>query len=165
MRQRCSDTNDKHYKDYGGRGIQVCERWDDFSVFLNDILTGIGPRPRGQLLDRIDNDAGYFSENVKWSTPLQSANNQRPRRDGRSGIIGVYQRGCRWQSIIRRHSNNSYLGTFDTPEEATAARAAFLEVIIMDEAVERLYDAAVWNRLETEIVAVQSRMQEVWLEV
>ncbi len=77
MKQRCFNANNRHYKDYGGRGITVCQRWlSNFSQFLEDM----GPRPDGYSLDRIDNDKGYSPGNCKWSTPLEQAHNRRPQR-------------------------------------------------------------------------------------
>jgi hypothetical protein len=74
MRERCNNPNFKQYKDYGGRGIQVCKEWDDVSVFAKDM----GERPSlRHTLDRIDNNKGYFKENCKWSTYEEQNKNRR----------------------------------------------------------------------------------------
>ena len=77
MRDRCNNPNNKQFKDYGGRGIKICERWNSFANFLADILAAIGERPPGMTLDRIDNDGNYEPGNVRWATPVQQRANQR----------------------------------------------------------------------------------------
>lgn len=73
MLTRC--TNDKlpQYKDYGGRGVTVCERWFDFCHFYADM----GVRPDGKSLDRIDNDKGYSPDNCRWATRTEQNKNSR----------------------------------------------------------------------------------------
>jgi hypothetical protein len=77
MKQRCLNPNYHHYENWGGRQIQICEHWlDNFEAFFADV----GPKPLPDLvLDRIDNDGDYEPGNVRWTTPLISANNRRPR--------------------------------------------------------------------------------------
>lgn len=77
MRKRCSSETHQAYKDYGARGISVCERWSKFENFLADM----GPRPTpDHSIDRIENDKGYSPENCKWSTKEEQANNRRMTR-------------------------------------------------------------------------------------
>jgi hypothetical protein len=75
MRQRCFDSNCAAYPRYGGRGISVCDRWQYFTKFSEDM----GPRPSVKhSVDRIDNDCGYYPENCRWATKKEQ---QRNRRD------------------------------------------------------------------------------------
>lgn len=74
MRYRCKNPNARQYSDYGGRGITVCARWDDFELFLQDM----GPRPSlKHSIDRINNDGNYEPSNVRWATMLVQNNNNR----------------------------------------------------------------------------------------
>lgn len=77
MKSRCLNQNDRRYKDYGGRGVQVCERWMDFRTFLEDM----GERPEGLTLDRIDNNGNYEPSNCHWvGSHLQAANKRNSSR-------------------------------------------------------------------------------------
>jgi hypothetical protein len=77
MRTRCLNFRNKNFADYGGRGITICERWDDFANFFTDM----GARPTPQhTLDRIDNMRGYEPSNCHWVTRKAQANNRRPHR-------------------------------------------------------------------------------------
>ena len=73
-RRRCTEPGHPKFDDYGGRGIQMCERWrHDFGAFLADI----GPCPDGLTLDRIDNDWHYEPGNCRWADRCTQARNNR----------------------------------------------------------------------------------------
>jgi hypothetical protein len=76
MKERCYNPKNSRFKDYGGRGIKVCERWMDSSRFFADM----GERPNGTTLDRIDVNGNYEPGNCRWQTPWQQSNNRRNSR-------------------------------------------------------------------------------------
>ena len=77
IRTRCLNPHCKDWKDYGGRGIQICARWDDFAVFFADM----GECPPEMTIDRIENGKGYEPGNCKWATMKEQSNNRRPKKD------------------------------------------------------------------------------------
>ena len=95
MNRRCDLPSHEAYKDYGGRGIRVCERWLKFENFYEDV----GEPPfEGASLDRIDNDLGYSPENTRWATKLQQANNRRTTR--RISFNGVSKTLREWADVL-----------------------------------------------------------------
>ena len=74
MRQRCLDKNGSDFKNYGGRGITFCDRWEKFDNFHKDMYRYY---KKGLSLDRKDNDGNYNKENCRWVTSKIQNNNSR----------------------------------------------------------------------------------------
>ena len=72
MRTRCNNPNADNYKRYGGKGITVCDRWDDSTLFVEDM----GERPDGYTLDRIDSTGNYEPSNCRWASYAQQTANR-----------------------------------------------------------------------------------------
>jgi len=91
MTARCYSVNHTAYKDYGGRGIQVCKRWTSdiewcgFCAFVQDMRD----RPEGYTLDRIDNNGNYEPLNCRWADRTTQNRNSRLRKTNQSGAAGV----------------------------------------------------------------------------
>lgn len=79
MIQRCTNPNDAHYRNYGGRGIKV-----EYASF-EDFLADVGPRPEGTWIERKNNELGYSSGNCIWVLPNE---NQKNKRVSKIWVIG-----------------------------------------------------------------------------
>jgi len=77
MIQRCTNPKDPEFKNYGARGVKVCDSWrEDFNAFYSDM----GPKPEGTSLDRADNDGNYEPENCHWVNNITQASNKRSNK-------------------------------------------------------------------------------------
>ena len=111
MRTRCSS-----HLNYAGRGITICDRWDDFNLFVEDM----GERPEGYSLERVDNDGNYEPSNCVWASRQTQANNRRMRTVVNSNpmnCIRPYPYGFR-VSIRLLPAGSQHHKAFSTLEEA-----------------------------------------------
>lgn len=106
MMGRCYNENMPCYKNWGGRGIKVCERWHTFENFLEDM----GIPPEGYTLERIDNDRDYCPENCKWIPFNEQAKNKRQTKrftfNGETMCISDWAEryGLTWRQLYFRLS-------------------------------------------------------------
>lgn len=116
MRQRCSNPNCINYMRYGGKGVMVCNEWNDFETFYEwSMQNGYSD---DLTIDRIDNDKGYEPSNCRWVTIIQQANNKRANR--RITMNGVTHTLAEWPRItgIKSATISRRLHLGHTPEEA-----------------------------------------------
>lgn len=95
MRERCFSATCKDYPRYGGRGISICQRWNDFGLFLADM--GARPSP-SHSLGRIDNNIGYTNENCSWQTATEQARNRSTSRI--LSLNGESKTMAEWRDIL-----------------------------------------------------------------
>lgn len=123
---RCLNPDSIHYKNYGARGITVCQEWvDDPEAFVRYM----GPRPSDlHSVDRIENDKGYEPGNVKWSTRIEQNLNRRGTIEG----VNTHGTSGLWYSRSPCHpitGRRKWLGkAHKTREAAVDAREAWLSV-------------------------------------
>lgn len=117
---RCTDPSNKSYKNYGGRGIWMCNDWlNSFARFYRDM----GPRPEGMSLERIDNNGPYSPRNCRWATGIEQCANTRINKfltlDGRSQTYAQWARelGLSYQTLHSRIKRNHI-----PPERALTSR-------------------------------------------
>ena len=129
MLQRCTNTMRQDYKNYGGRGIIVCEEWLDIKKFIA-WAESTHPNIEGYTLDRIDNDKGYSPENCRWADKTMQSVNQRISKRNTSKILGVSwkSRNKRWVAQIRHMGKKVWLGQFISIEDAIEARNSYILV-------------------------------------
>lgn len=107
MHNRCSNANQKCYPNYGGRGIAVDPRWHGPEGYKQFVLD-MGHPAEGQSLERINNDGPYSSENCKWASMLEQANNKRNNRwltaNGETKTLAQWSQvlGCKPSAILYR---------------------------------------------------------------
>lgn len=118
MLQRCNNPKSQSYKDYGARGVSVCERWLAFDSFIEDM----GPRPDGRSLDRINNDGNYEPSNCRWADLTTQNRNTRRSTSRNSGVYFEKASG-KWVAGIVVKRRSLRIGTFDSEESAIEARA------------------------------------------
>lgn len=126
-RQRCYVKTNRAYKNYGGRGIKMCDRWLEKPYGFSNFMEDMGPKPSYERtprggnpvwsLDRIDYDGDYCPENCRWADWVTQAGN----RGTVHGTAGVKQIDGLW--VVRHRTAKAVIrGSFATEEMAIEAK-------------------------------------------
>ena len=127
MIRRCTNLEHRSYKNYGGRGITVCDEWLDVTNFVA-WCEETYPNIKGYSLDRIDNDKGYSPDNCTWSSRTMQNINQRMKVTNTSGYNGIIwnKKNSNWKAVIGINTKKVYLGYFNSVQEAVQARDIYI---------------------------------------
>ena len=112
MYHRCYNEKNPKYKNYGGRGIRVCDRWHTMSNFIDDMYPSF---EEGLTLARINIDGNYEPDNCRWATlTTQNRNTRKIMSTNKSGYRGVYwdKNNNKWRTQIRVNGKTIHIGMF-----------------------------------------------------
>jgi hypothetical protein len=100
MMQRCLNQKHKDYKNYGGRGIKVCENWHKYENFEDDVYEDyfyfLSEKKEKPTLERVNNEDNYCKENCRWATIKEQSNNRRIRNGTGIEYFGEIKTIAEW---------------------------------------------------------------------
>lgn len=135
IKQRCTNPNNPAFRNYGGRGVTLCERWHTFEMFLADM----GARPSARhSIDRIDNDGNYEPGNCRWAVQREQAANTRRSKAYKYALVGRFPEIYGPQHVL---ANDDQLrremaaritdaGSLRAVAEAAGVSAAYLSMVM-----------------------------------
>lgn len=127
IKSRCYNINNKDYKNYGGRGITICDEWLDIKNFTKwtDMTY---PHIEGYTLDRIDNSKGYSPNNCRWADAITQAHNKRMPKNNTSGYVGITLNKVtgKWCASVGTGNEDIRLGSYVNKEDAVKARDTYI---------------------------------------
>lgn len=125
MRRRCNSKNDMSYRNYGMRGIKVCDEWNDFRVFMDwAYANGYSDSATRKecTIDRINPDGDYKPENCRWVNSGVQALNKR-KVQSKTGVRGVWlTKSGKYHAVISVNNKRICLGTYKDIKDAIKAR-------------------------------------------
>lgn len=127
--QRCYNENNPSYKNYGGRGIKVADRWREKPYGFQNFMEDMGPKPSPKYsLDRIDVNGDYCPENCRWADDnTQAVNTTRKRASSFRGVRinnGYYHAYLRKDGVI--HHGGYYKNEYDAIKERIEMEVKYL---------------------------------------
>ena len=126
MKYRCQSPKHIKYEDYGGRGIQVCDRWLNVRNFVEDMYPSY---QKGLTLDRVDVNGNYEPSNCRWaSIETQSRNTRDIQANNTSGYRGVHYTKDKWVARIVINTKKIHIGVYPTALEAGKAYETYVRV-------------------------------------
>lgn len=127
MKARCNNPNDTGYCNYGGKGVAVCDEWNnDFLLFKN--WAELNEYENDLTIDRINPYGNYEPLNCRWATASQQQKNKRKLSTNTSGYIGVsyHKHTKKWRFILDIGNKQIYKSGFDDKKTAAIARNIYI---------------------------------------
>jgi len=128
IKDRCYNLKCKSYRNYGARGIKVCDRWLDIKNFIEDMFPSY---QEGLSLDRIDVNGNYELDNCRWTTQsVQMCNTRDIKSNNTSGFRGVSwdKINKKWAAKIQVDNKQKHLGRYSTPLDAAKAYERYVRI-------------------------------------
>ena len=120
MRQRIKNPNDKDYKHYGGRGITICNEWDEFIPFRDWCLSN--GYKKNLTIHRVNNDGNYEPSNCIFTNQtVQTRVSTKIRKTNKSGYRGVSKNKKAWCATISVNYKRIHIGSFKDKKDAAMA--------------------------------------------
>lgn len=127
MKNRCYDPQNDRYYVYGGRGIKVCDQWeDDFKAYFDYVMPLENAMKDGYSIDRIDNDGNYEPGNLRWATKHTQAANKGTYKNNILGYVGIRKIKNRYVAKIGLYGKNIYIKTCKSAKDAAIARDQYI---------------------------------------
>ena len=129
IKERCHKKTSPNYKDYGGRGIHMCEEWKSSYPAFKKWAYSNGYEENTLLtVERVDNDKGYSPDNCVFASRYAQAHNRRDKHTSKQGFIGVNKNpnNNKWYSTVTHKGVRHGFGGFFSKEEARDARNTFI---------------------------------------
>jgi len=127
IKMRCVNPKDSAYKNYGGRGITICNKWrNKFKAFYDYITALPGYGEDGMTLDRINNDGNYEPGNMRWASRKDQCINRRKFKNNTTGLRGVTRDRNSFRAFLGMNGEKIHLGNHKTIIDAANARNLFI---------------------------------------
>lgn len=161
MLQRCRYKNSIGYHHYGGRGITVCQEWQEFKPFRDwAMMNGYSEE---LTIDRINNDGPYSPGNCRWATLETQARNSRGSMSGTSIYKGVHwnTRDAKWVAVIHINYKTKHLGRFTSETEAARAYNKVAEAAWGSDALLNKFSKTATGNVPTAITRRKTSVRQI----